>query len=196
MATKAPNYPTGLTFEKVWASIQELKEFQKESTRQRNEDIREMRESSTRLDKQLGDLGNRFGELAEHLVGPSIREKFNDAGFNFTQLSKNIDIKFPDDPNSWAEIDYLLENGDIVIAIEIKATPKEKDVDKHVNRMEVLRRAANKRGDKRKFRGAIAGAIMSREICQYILQNGFYLIEQTGDTVRLTIPENFTPKEW
>ena len=90
----------------------------------------------------------------------------------------------------------MLENGDIVMAVEIKAKPLYKDVDNHINRMEVLRRRADARNDMRKFRGAIAGAIMSDEVRKHILKNGFYVIEQTGDTVKITIPEGFTPREW
>ena len=187
--TTIPDYPRGLTFDEVWAGIQELKKTQEET-------FKSMKESSDRLDKQLGELGNRFGELAEHLVGPSIMEKFNEQGFNFTGRSRNVEVFFPDDPKTYAEVDILLENDDIVIAVEVKATPKEKDVEKHQKRMEILRKKADLRKDKRLYRGAIAGAIMDTEICDYILQNGFYLIEQTGDTVRLTIHEGFVPREW
>ena len=62
--------------------------------------------------------------------------------------------------------------------------------------MEILRGIADKRGDKRKYQGAVAGAIMNQAMREAILQNGFYLIEQTGDTVKLTIPEGFVPRDW
>ena len=90
----------------------------------------------------------------------------------------------------------MLENGDIVIAVEVKSKPDQDDVKEHVRRMEILRQVADLRGDNRKYRGAIAGAIMSDGIRKNILNNGFYLIEQTGDTVKLTIPEGFVPREW
>ena len=35
-----------------------------------------------------------------------------------------------------------------------------------------------------------------KELCKQILKNGFYLIEQTGDTVKITMPEGFTPRDW
>ena len=62
--------------------------------------------------------------------------------------------------------------------------------------MEVLRSRADQREDKRKFRGAIAGAIMSKEVRNYIQKCGFYSIEQTGNTVKISIPEGFVPREW
>ena len=88
------------------------------------------------------------------------------------------------------------ENGDTVIAVEVKAKPLVMDVDDHINRMEILRRRADARNDTRKFRGAIAGAIMDASVRNYAHKAGFYVIEQTGDTVKINIPEGFTPREW
>jgi hypothetical protein len=44
-------------FETVWAALQEVTERQKETDR--------------RLDRQLGKLGNRFGEMVEYMVMPN-----------------------------------------------------------------------------------------------------------------------------
>ena len=212
-----------LTFEKVWAALMENRELQKETDRmikemsrendrrmqetreqmretdrkfqETQEQMRETREQMKETDRRIGELGNRFGELAEHLVAPSIAEKFNALKFNFEQISQ--DIKIRDSTGiCLAEIDILLENGDVVIAVEVKAKPQDKDVDKHIERMEVLRRRADMRKDTRKYRGAIAGAIMSDEVRGYAQKCGFYTIEQTGDTVKISTPKDFIPREW
>ena len=198
--------PASLTFEQVWAVVQETALQMKETDRKMQEtDLKmqetalQMKETDRRLketNRLIGGLGNRFGELAEHLVTPGIREKFNALGFNFTEQSLDKEIRDHDNPNAYTEVDMLLENGDIVIAIEIKSKPKQADVDEHITRMEVLRKAANRRNDVRKYQGAIAGAIMSQATRDYVLQNGFYVIEQTGDTVQITFPEGFSPREW
>jgi hypothetical protein len=86
--------------------------------------------------------------------------------------------------------------GRLAIAVEVKAKPQYKDVDRHRERMEVLRRWADRHNDKRKFLGAIAGAILPKEVRNYTLKNGFYAIEQTGDTVRIDVPDGFKPREW
>ena len=166
-----------LTFDKVWAMFQETDRRFKET------------------DKKIGELGNRFGELAEHLVAPNIKHKFREFGFSFEQMSQNVEITDASD-NFIAEIDILLENGDTAIAVEVKAKPLQKDVDKHINRMETLRLRADARNDKRKYQGAIAGAIMNKEIRDYAHKQGFYVIEQTRDTVKISVPEGFKPKEW
>jgi len=187
MQTSENNYPSGegLTFEKVWAMFQETdRKFQ------------ETREQMKETDRRIGKLGNRFGELAEHLVSPGIMDKFNSLGFNFSEQSLGLKIKDPGNPDACTEVDVLLENGDIVIAVEVKAKPNQEDISDHIERMEILRQRANRRNDIRKYQGAIAGAIFDESVRKYAHKTGFYVIEQTGDTVRINIPKDFTPRVW
>ena len=165
-----------LTFEKVWAMFQETDRRMKET------------------DRLIGKLGNRFGEMVEHLVVPNIKEKFNALNFNFDKISQNV--KISNNGRSLAEIDLMLENGDVAIAVEVKANPLQKDVDDHVRRMEVLRQRADAKNDRREYQGAIAGAIMSDEVRDYAHKTGFYVIEQAGDTVKINIPEGFNARVW
>jgi hypothetical protein len=62
--------------------------------------------------------------------------------------------------------------------------------------MEFLRRNADSRGDSRKYRGAIAAAILTDQARGCALKAGFYVIEQSGDTMKLEIPEGFVPRDW
>jgi Holliday junction resolvase-like predicted endonuclease len=94
--------------------------------------------------RRIGELSNRFGELAEHLVAPSIKEKFKTLGYMFDKTTTNIDIADEQDRLSGAEIDILLENTDIAIAVEVKAKPNYRDEDCHLERMDVLRRWADR----------------------------------------------------
>jgi len=216
MPETAMQYPPSATPEEVWAllresaaiqaetklqmqetdrRIQELVESQKETALRMKETDRRMQETDRRMketDKKFGDLSNRFGELAEHLVAPSIKEKFNALGFTFKKVSQNIQITNASGSLT-AEIDILLENGDTVIAVEVKAKPKQSDIDDHIKRLELLRAEDDQR---KRFHGAIAGAIMSNELRNYILKNGFYPIEQSGDTVKINVPEGFKPRQW
>jgi hypothetical protein len=62
--------------------------------------------------------------------------------------------------------------------------------------MDVLRGYLDERNDTRKLLGAVAGAIVPPELRNYVLKKGFYLIEQSGDTVKIEPPEDFVPKIW
>jgi hypothetical protein len=176
----------GLTFEKVWAMFQE-------TDRKFEETRRELKDSSKRLDRQIGDLGNKFGAVVEHMMIPNIKEKFNALGYEFGKVSSNILIETKED-GTIAEVDIFLENGDCTMAVEVKSQPNAYDVDAHCERMEKLRTYSDKHNDKRKLYGALAGAIISDSARNYALKKGLYVIEQSGDTV--TIIEPSGAKAW
>ena len=111
-------YPPGASPAEIWAILRkvaedhektrlEMQEQRQEADRQMQETREQMKETDRRMqetdrliketakqmketDKKVGELSNRFGELAEHLVAPSIREKFNALGFTFTRASENV----------------------------------------------------------------------------------------------------------
>jgi hypothetical protein len=176
--------------DELWASLRETALQQKETSRKMEETDRQMKET----DRKIGDLGNRFGELAEHLVAPNIMEKFNALGYEFDDISTDHRIKCPDGES--VEVDILLENETHSIAVEVKAKPKDQDVDQHIKRIEFLRRRKDRFRDPRKLLGAIAGAIMEDSVRNYAFKAGFYVIEQTGDTVKIDNPQGFVPREW
>jgi predicted AAA+ superfamily ATPase len=80
-----------------------------------------------KTDRLIGKLGNRFGEMIEHLIVPNIKEKFRALNMNFDHISQNH--KITDNGRSLAEIDLLLENGDLAIAVKVKSKPIQKDID-------------------------------------------------------------------
>ncbi|MCL2205101.1 MAG: hypothetical protein FWB82_01065 [Treponema sp.] len=215
--------PLRAIIEEVWANlrevsvnqketgrkIQEVSESQKETDRQMKQLFREtdmkfketaesQKETAEQIketNRRFGDLTNRFGELAEHLVVPGIKEKFNALNFNFTDTFENAQIAGTS-RNRSAEVDILLESLDTVMVVEVKSKPTEEDVAKHINRMDVLRRRADDRKDTRTYLGAIAGAIMPQKVRNCIVQNGFYAIEQSGDTMMINVPGDFKPRQW
>ncbi|MDR0388000.1 MAG: hypothetical protein LBH57_08175, partial [Treponema sp.] len=87
-------------------------------------------------------------------------------------------------------------NGEFALAVEVKSKLSQKDVDAHVKRMGILRAYLDERNDTRKLLGAMAGAIVPPELRSYVLKKGFYLIEQSGDTVKIEPPTGFKPKIW
>jgi hypothetical protein len=62
--------------------------------------------------------------------------------------------------------------------------------------MKKLRHYADERKDERKLLGAITGAIASPEVKTFALRNGLFVREQTGDTMRINVPDDFKPRVW
>ena len=156
--------------------------------------IERNRSENERVRKRFGDLGNRFGELAEHLVAPGIVERFNELGYRFDKVATKGCKVYDNNGKEKTEIDILLENGDSIIAVEVKATPRMQDIPHHIKRLEILREY--KQYDARKIYGAIAGAIFGSEEKQSAVEAGLYVLTQSGDTMNIEIPDDFTPNVW
>jgi hypothetical protein len=109
--TAEPRLGEGLTFEKVWASLMELREAQKETDRQMKE-----------TDKRVGEITNRFGDMVEHMVVPNMVVKFQELGFTFTKAYPNAQI-VDREHGIITEVDAFLKNGDKVMIVEIKTKP-------------------------------------------------------------------------
>jgi hypothetical protein len=63
--------------------------------------------------------------------------------------------------------------------------------------MEKIRRYMNSRKDTRRLVGAVAGAVVSKNVLTYAQRNGFFVLVQTGDSVAIArTPKDFKPKEW
>ncbi|MDR0764646.1 MAG: hypothetical protein LBE65_03535 [Synergistaceae bacterium] len=192
---------TDRVVQEVALQIKETDRQIKETDRQMKETDRQMKETDRKMketDEQLGRLGNRFGELAEHLVAPNIVKKFNAIGFHFSDISTGLRKIILDESGvqKIAEFDILLENDDSIIGVEVKAKPSERDIGNHARRLEILRRHRDKKNDKRKIHGALAGAIMPDSVKKAAIEKGMYVITQSGDTVNIDVPEGFVPKTW
>ena len=79
--------------------------------------------------------------------------------------------------------------------VEIKTKLTVERINKHIERLEKMRKHADSHGDKRTFLGAVAGVVVEDESREYVLNQGFYLIEPEGEDLIIT-PPNGKPKEW
>ena len=217
-----PDYPRGLDFQQVWAALQETKQILRENAerfdrqqektdqqlketdrivkknaKQLKETDRQMKETGRQMketDRRLGKLGNRFGDVIEYMVAPNLQKKFYKLGFNFHKA--NFPSKFRDyDNNIFFEVDIMLENGDKAMLVEVKSKPSTEDVQDHIVRLEKMRKYADLHGDKRTFLGAVAGVVVTENVRDYALKQGFFVIEPSGETFNI-IPPNNKPKEW
>jgi len=69
-------------------------------------------------------------------------------------------------------------------------------VEHHIKRLEILRDHRRGINDKRTIKGAIAGAIFGLEEKKATREAGLYVVEQSGDTMKIDVPNDFVPREW
>ena len=181
--------------------FREAAEQRKETDQRRQEIDEQMKKTEQQMErthKEISALGSRVGEIVENMVGGDIVEQFQALGYKVTEHSrrKRFGVK---GAISTGEIDLLLEDGDVVILIEVKTTLKVDGINEHIERLEKYRHYIDSKGssDKRKLVGAIAAASASDEVIKYAHKCGLYVIVQAGRTVEiLPQPEGFVAKKW
>ncbi|MDR3146276.1 MAG: hypothetical protein LBU21_08360 [Treponema sp.] len=178
----------GASPEEVWDAIRETERVIRELAKDTD---RKMKDT----DRKIGKLGSRLGEVIEHMMTPRLYKKFEALGYAFNHASRNHEI-LDENERGLAEVDVLLENGEYVMAVEVKTRPTTEDVREHVKRMDILRRVADEHNDRRRYLGALAGAVVDKRVLAYALQRGFYVIIPSGETVDIEAPEGFKPRIW
>jgi len=165
--------------DEAWAAIRETQQAHKETEKAIKE-----------TQKNIGGLNNSLGSLVEHILTPGLPKKFKKLGYNFNRIAT---YKFAE--GVYAQIDGMLENGEQAVAVEVKVTLRQMDIDDHLLRMEKIRKYADEHGDKRQFMGAMAATITDEATRNYALKKGLFVIEPSGEDVKVTKPE-VEPRIW
>jgi hypothetical protein len=168
-----------VTWEEIKEGFKELKKAQKEAWAA----IRETQ-------KNIGGLSNSLGSMVEHILTPGLPQKFKKLGYSFDRIAT---YKFAE--GVYAQIDGMLENGTQAVAVEVKVTLRQMDIDDHLLRMEKIRKHADEHGDKRQFMGAMAATITDESTRNYALNKGLFVIEPSGEDVKVIKPEK-EPRVW
>ncbi|GBU28536.1 hypothetical protein R84B8_02095 [Treponema sp. R8-4-B8] len=174
----------------AWAAIRETQQAHKETEKTIRESNLRTEKAIKETQKNIGGLNKTLGSIAEHILTPGLPQKFKKLGYSFNRIAT---YKFAE--GVYAQIDGMLENGELAIAVEVKATLRNADIDDHLLRMEKIRKYADEHGDKRQFMGAMASTITDDSTRNYALKKGLFVIEPSGDDVKVIKPEG-EPKVW
>ena len=160
-----------------------------------------------RTDKKIGALGNRIGDIIEHMLGERIIEKFQALGYGVTHpVRRNcsfVNAKLGIE----GEFDLTLVDSDVMILISVKTSLETADVRKHIEKIEEYRQHIASVGfikpplthllPSTRFIGAVAGAVVEEDAIKFAHENGLYTIVQSGDAVEIVpVPEGFKAREW
>jgi hypothetical protein len=151
------------------------------------ESFKESQRRMSRFDEHLGYFGRSLGDVVELLLVPGICGKMNIHGHRFTRLGPNKIIN-KDNGKTLTEIDLMLENGEESMAVEIKTNLSVKWVNRHLGRLELLRKNESITGLKGKVLfGAVAGITIDEDARDLALENGMYVIGMIEDEEKLEV---------
>ena len=165
------------------------------TSREVQETSREVKETSRivrQISKDLGDLGNRLGEFVDHMVAPAVVRLFRDQGIDVHAVHHDIDAE----RNGEAlQIDLLVVNDGALVAVECKSKLAQDDVNKHLERLDKLKRVMPLYRH-HQVMGAVAAMVIHPKVAAYAITRGLYVLSQNGDQVEVRNPADFTPKSW
>jgi len=153
------------------------------------------------LSKNLGRLGKDIGELTEIIVIPKIRLAMNALGkhtFNGIQTDRTF-RKIDDDGQKkpLTEVDVLLFGETEAMAVETKTRPTIREVKRHLERLEILRRNEELVGIKGKtLFGAVVGAVVDEDVKRFVLERGLYIVKIREEEDKLDIVEPDSCRTW
>jgi hypothetical protein len=166
----------------------------KDSDRQMAEFRRTQEEANKELRKQLGGLGNKFGDFAEGMAIPSLIEILAKR-FGADQIVETKRMRKGEDE---IELDLIgASNGatHAVVAAEVKSALNQRELDRFVrNLRRFFQFFPQFRGYK--LYGVLAPIDSSKEMDAATLAQGICLARMHGDVFRLTVPPNFQPKDF
>jgi len=138
-----------------------------------------------------------IGDWVETLFAPHLGEKFEAYNYNLKRIFNRVRV-YDDDSRLLSDIDILLSNTTVCMAVEVKRwLDKPEKVDEHIRRMQLVRKYPPAEVKGKKLLGAIVGAVVTPEAREYAEQNGFFALELAGEDVNLLEPpKGFQPKEW
>ena len=158
----------------------------KETAEQIKETTEQMNRTDIRIDKVVGDFGNRWGRLGENLVKGSLIQRLKERGIEVERVITNAKI-------GSAEFDIIAINGAEIVVVEVKATLDPLDVQRFTKSIERFKFLWPEFKDKTVY-GAMAFLIKANRSADEIARKqGFFVIEATGDII-IQNEEDFKPK--
>lgn len=142
--------------------------------------------------KQVGGLTSRWAEFVENLIKPAAARIFKEQGIDVHYTAMRVK---GDDERGSMEIDILVENGNEIVAIEVKSHLEVRNVKRF---LEVLARfkEAFPKYQNYKLYGAVAGIKIDEKADEYATQEGLFLIEPAGDSVIISNSRNLQRRVW
>ena len=110
------------------AETDKLRDSQKETDEQMKRTDEQMKRTDIRINKMMGDFGNRWGKLGENLVKGSLVKRLKERGIPVEKVITNA-------KNGDVEFDIIAINGRDIVVVEVKATLDPLDVDEFLERI-------------------------------------------------------------
>ncbi len=188
--------------EEMRASERKTEELRAESERRWQAFLEEMRASRREVDRvltniernnrDLGRLGNRFGEYNEALCRPSLIRTLHER-FHMTEFAPRMLGYHNGDAIEFDLLAHANHESDEVYVAEIKPRLRQEGIDQILDHLKAFPRFfPDHRG--KKLYGILAAIEAEPQMQKKVLQQGLYLMLYAGDVLEMRVPEGFEPR--
>jgi hypothetical protein len=116
---------TDRKFQETDRKFQETERLMKEQSQETDRKFQETDRIIKNLSKNLGALGNRLGEFVENMVAPAVVRLFQSMDIQVHEVYPGVEVNRN---NEGIEIDLLVVNESILVAVECKSVKKGTDL--------------------------------------------------------------------
>ena len=170
----------------IWDIIKETQKNIKELSISQKATDKQMKRTDIKLDKFIGDTGNRWGKLGENLVKGSLVQRLKERGIKVEGVITNA-------KKGGVEFDIIAINGKETVVVEVKATLDPSDIEKFKQDIEKFKTLWPDFKKKTVY-GAMAYLLKANRQAEELAEKkGFFVISATGDVI-IKNEENFKPK--
>ena len=205
------------TADDVWRLLAELVEAQKETERCFQETERRFQETErilkeqsleterilkeqslktdrqiTRLSKEIGNLGGKWGRFVENMVAPACETLFLNRQIPVHQVSQRVRKRLD---GKTLEIDVLVTNENHVLVVEVKSSLSVDDVKELIKNLTEFRQFFPEYNQKQLY-GAVAGIEIEEGADKYAYRQGLFVLAQKGENVAILNDTEFQPQTW
>ncbi len=174
------------------ASLEKMKaEFAKQIAESDAEFKQQMRE----INRKIADLTDTIGEAAEMQVKENVIVLFRSRNIILNEIFPRA-IKENEDGTKLYEIDLLVVNSIYAVAVEVKNTLRQRDIDEHLKQIAKIQEKPMSCVKGKTLIGAVAGMIIRKEVENYAVKKGLFVIKPKNDTIDFVNSLDFKFKEW
>ena len=149
-----------------------------------------IKESQRRINKLDELFTSQWGKLIEALVDGRVVKMFNEIGIKVEQTTQRSEGFYG---GKKQEIDILAINGDEIVAIEVKTTLRQEDIEVFENKLNVLKFWMRQYSGEKVY-GAVAYIRADAGSTELAAKRGLFVIKAVGDSAHLTNAKDFKPR--
>ncbi len=147
---------------------------------------------AAQANQAVNALSSRWGAFVENLVAPAALRLFQGQGFAVQEVYQRVKSERG---SQNLEIDILVVDDTVAVAIEVKSRLTQRNLRQFLKNLDRFKTAFPHYADYQLY-GAVAAIEVDGDVDRYAINQGLFLIQQSGESVKISNTEGFTPRTW